>query len=189
MPQPVTLQSFLTNMFAFLGAPGTSAYAHVEQLFASLWLWIIIVAYALSIGGIAVIAWSITRLFELRRREEEFYGTLLITPEVEQGRSPRWERIEELAGSANPSAWREAILEADIMLDDMLARQGYAGEGVGEKLRQVERSDMNTLNDAWEAHRVRNQVAHEGSAFDLSQTLTQRTIARYEAVFREFGVI
>ena len=75
------------------------------------------------------------------------------------------------------------------MLDDSLARRGYTGAGVGEKLMQVERTDLATLNDAWEAHKVRNQIAHEGSAFDISETLASRTIARYQAVFRELGAI
>ena len=75
------------------------------------------------------------------------------------------------------------------MLDDMLTKQGYDGEGVGEKLKSVESSDFNTLNEAWEAHKVRNQIAHQGSAFDLSDTLARRTIAQYEAVFREFRAI
>ncbi|MEK7515888.1 MAG: hypothetical protein AAB555_03145, partial [Patescibacteria group bacterium] len=80
-------------------------------------------------------------------------------------------------------------IEADIMLEDVLARNGYVGDGVGEKLKAVELSDLNTLNDAWEAHKVRNQIAHEGSAFNLSEDLALRTISRYGAVFRELDVI
>jgi hypothetical protein len=36
---------------------------------------------------------------------------------------------------------------------------------------------------------VRNQIAHEGSSFDLSETLARRTLARFESVFREFELI
>jgi hypothetical protein len=71
----------------------------------------------------------------------------------------------------------------------MLSRQGYSGESIGEKLKSVETADFNTLSDAWEAHKVRNQIAHEGSAFNLSDSLARRTLAHYEAVFREFELI
>ena len=71
----------------------------------------------------------------------------------------------------------------------MLTRNGYVGIGVGEKLKSADKVHFNTLQDAWEAHKVRNLIAHEGSAFDLSESLARRTIARYSAVFREFKVI
>lgn len=156
---------------------------------AHVWIWIIVIGYILAILALVLIIYSTVRLFELRHREEEYYGTILLAPESEGGTNPRWLHIEELARSVNPSDWRSAIIEADIMLDDMLTKQGYDGEGVGEKLKAVEPSDFNTLNEAWEAHKVRNQIAHEGSAFDLSDTLARRTIAQYEAVFREFRAI
>ncbi len=156
---------------------------------AHLWLWIIVIGYLLSAIGLVVIVYATMRLFELRKREDEYYGTLLLAPEEAGGMNPRWLHIETLAASTNASDWRQAIIEADILLDDMLTKQGYVGESIGEKLRAVEPSDFNTLKDAWEAHKVRNQIAHDGSAFDLSETLARRTLARYEAVFREFEML
>ena len=156
---------------------------------AHVWLWIIVIGYILAVLALIVIIYAMVRLFELRQREEEYYGTLILAPEEAGGVNPRWLHIEELAGSTNPSDWRSAIIEADIMLDDMLTRQGYDGESIGEKLKAVEPSDFNTLDDAWEAHKVRNQIAHEGSAFDPSEMPARRTIARYESVFREFKML
>jgi hypothetical protein len=187
--EPLTFSSFFINLFAFFGAPGTSTFASLAHLATNIWLWIIVLAYLASFAGLGVIVWTLMRLFDLRKREQEYYGALLVAPEGAQRGSPRFERIAELAASTNPSEWREAIIEADIMLDDLLTRQGYTGDGVGEKLRQIERGDMENLDNAWEAHKVRNQIAHEGSAFDLSETLARRTIDRYESVFREFEVI
>ena len=160
----------------------------LSNLLTQLWLWIVLVGYILSIIGLIVIVYCIMRLFELRKREEEYYGTLLLAP-AEASVNHRWVHIESLIGSTNSSDWRTAIIEADIMLEDMLTRQGYEGVGIGEMLKSVDTSDFNTLNDAWEAHKVRNQIAHQGSTFDLSDTLARRTIAHYEAVFREFRAI
>ena len=158
-------------------------------LLIQLWFWIIILGYALSIAGLFVIVYTTVRLFELRKREAQYYGTLITPPEAPGGENPRWKHIESLMEGASASQWREAITEADIMLDDLLMRRGYTGVGVGEKLRSATRTDFHTLDDAWEAHKVRNQIAHEGSAFDLSETLARRSIARYEAVFREFDAL
>ena len=156
---------------------------------AHLWLWIIGIGYVLSIFGLLVIVYCTVRLFELRKREEKYYSTLILAPDAETGGHPRWEHIQSLLEGNGPSQWREAIIESDIMLDDVLARQGYVGDSVGEKLKSIEPANLATLQDAWEAHKVRNQIAHQGSAFDLSETVARRTIARYENVFRELKAI
>jgi hypothetical protein len=163
--------------------------AEFQSMAANTWLWIIVIGYILSAIGLFILIYAIIRLFELRKREEQYYGKVLISPETIGDINPRWTHILSLADGESASQWREAIIEADIMLDDMLTRQGYVGDGVGEKLKAVEPSDFNTLQDAWEAHKVRNQIAHEGSSFNLSEELARRTISRFEAVFREFNAI
>ncbi|MDP2665808.1 MAG: hypothetical protein Q8P23_04245, partial [bacterium] len=171
------------------GPHGAANYAGFESFIANMWLWIIVIGYALSVVGLFIIVYCTVRLFELRKREEEYYRTPITLSDASGGAHPRWAHIESLSGGACPSEWREAISEADIMLDDVLARQGYVGDGVGEKLKAIEPAELSSLQDAWEAHKVRNQIAHEGSAFNLSESLARRTITRYEVVFRELKVI
>lgn len=170
-------------------AGGSVDAAQFSALLARIWLWIVAVGYVIAVLALVAIVYILIRLFELRKREEEYYGTLLLAPDMTGANNPRWVHIETLAKSANASDWRAAIIEADILLDDMLTKQGYTGESIGEKLKSVEAADFNTLQNAWEAHKVRNQIAHEGSAFDLSESLVRRTLAHYESVFREFKLI
>jgi hypothetical protein len=168
---------------------GSAGITGLSAWFAHLWLWIIAIGYILAVFGLFVIVYCTVRLFELRKREEEFYSTLIVPPEAAGGMHPRWEHIQTLVEGNSPSEWRTAIIEADIMLDDVLAKGGYVGDGVGEKLKSIEEEELATLQNAWEAHKVRNQIAHQGSTFDLSETLARRTIAHYDAVFRELKVI
>lgn len=171
------------------GTHASLNYDAFAAFIAHVWLWFIIIGYALSVFGLFVIVYCTIRLFELRKREEEFYSTPLLAPEGKVGMHPRWEHIQSLVEGNSPSEWREAIIEADIMLDDVLAKEGYVGDGVGEKLKSADSTELKTLQNAWEAHKVRNQIAHQGSTYDLSDTVAQRTIAHYEAVFRELNVI
>ena len=80
-------------------------------------------------------------------------------------------------------------MEADIMLADILTKMGYQGDSIGEQLKGVEPSDFLTLNDAWEAHKVRNQIAHQGSDFQLNERDAKRIIGLYKKVFSEFYYI
>jgi hypothetical protein len=101
----------------------------------------------------------------------------------------RWNRIMEQATSDSEQYWRLAILEADIMLNELLDSLGYKGETMGDKMKQVERASFNTIDSAWEAHKVRNEIAHEGSTRVLNARDVRRVIGLYEQVFKEFKYI
>jgi hypothetical protein len=101
----------------------------------------------------------------------------------------KWKKIVEDSESDNPSDWRLAIIEADIMLDDLLLQLRLPGETMGEKLKAVEPSDFTTIESAWEAHKARNMIAHQGSDYAISKREVRRIISLYEAVFKEFGII
>ena len=110
--------------------------------------------------------------------------------EVEStGKNDRWERIVELASSGNQSDWRRAILEADIMLGDLLAAEGYTGAGVGEQLKMANPIQMTTLDLAWKAHKVRNDIAHGGEGYNLNERDAKVAVDYYKRVFEELGAI
>jgi hypothetical protein len=101
----------------------------------------------------------------------------------------KWEKILKLAASENSSDWRLAIIEADIILDELLEKLHLPGETMGDKLKAVEKSDFTTIENAWEAHKIRNIIAHEGGDFIINQREIRRVISLYETVFKEFFLI
>jgi len=171
------------------GSHASVDFQGISALIANIWVWIVGVGYTLSVIALFGIVYCMVRLFELREHEEEYFHTLLTPPGVKEGMHPRWEHIQKLLASTNVSEWREAIIEADIMLDDALSAKGYLGNGVGDKLKGTNEKKLGSLQDAWEAHKVRNQIAHQGSTYVLSESLARRTIAYYESVFNELEVI
>ena len=100
----------------------------------------------------------------------------------------RWFDIVQKIDSENPSDWNVAIIEADKILEEMTKKMGYAGDNLGERLKNVERSDFLTLDQAWQAHKIRNSIAHE-SDFVLTKREAQKTLRLFEEVFKEFGYI
>jgi len=75
------------------------------------------------------------------------------------------------------------------MLDRVLSEAGYAGNSVGEKLKSTSPQNFTTIQDAWDAHIIRNKIAHEGSDFVVTHRIAKEAITKYERVFREFGVL
>ncbi len=109
--------------------------------------------------------------------------------EKAETKNSRWDAIQERVSENSPESWRIAIIEADILLDETLTNAGYVGQSIGEKLKTANPQSFTTLQDAWEAHKVRNQIAHVGSDFVLTKKVAKDTLMQFERVFREFSVI
>jgi len=107
----------------------------------------------------------------------------------ESGKNVRWEEIMKLAHGTNESEWRRAIMEADIMLGEALEHQGYRGNTVGERLKDANPLQMTTLDIAWQAHKVRNEIAHGGEGYHLSEWDTKGTIDFYRRTLEELSFI
>jgi len=155
------------------------AWAHTVQILSTVFSLLLM----LGIAYAAIRTHQIWREYEEEKHREERAF------DAKAAGNPRWEKIMEHAASGNPNDWRQAILGADVMLNDLLDSLGYVGEGIGEKLKTVERGDFPTLDLAWEAHKVRNQIAHEGSDFLLTQREAKRTVDLYRRVFESFRFI
>lgn len=86
------------------------------------------------------------------------------------------------------SEWKLAVIEGDKLLEEALTQAGFPGEGVGDALRQLDRTKLTRVNEAWQAHRLRNDIVH-----DPQKTVTafeaRAALENYAAVLRELGVI
>lgn len=150
---------------------------------------------------LTVIAYSIVMMFEVRAKEKKYLKEQIdeyAKKQAEkaeskkrgtQSKNPRWEVVLEYLKSTSENDWRLAILEADSMLEDLLNRLGFEGESLGEKLKSVNKDNFRNLNLAWEAHAVRNKIAHEGSEFAIGSKEANRVVALYETIFRDYDYI
>jgi len=147
----------------------------------------LLIALIASVG----IVYCVMRVWQIR--QSEWAGFRKVQHTVSSEDVPRtqlrWRRVLDHASSDDEHKWRLAILEADIMLNELLDLQGYKGETMVDKMKQVTRVRFNTIDDAWEAHKIRNRVAHEGAEKHLTEHEKNYVIALYQRVFKEFGFI
>lgn len=184
LEQPITAWDVPTLLAQSSGPAG------YESLLKG-WFVFSFITLTASIPFLALVLYSWTRIFQIRRREYRAVRAAQRTVAAQDvpRTQLRWNRVLDQANSSNPEGWRLAILEADIMLNELIDVQGYKGETIADKMKQVDRANFNSIDDAWEAHKIRNRVAHEGTAHELSHREVRRVIALYERVFREFGLI
>jgi len=167
--------------------PSISFFDSFGAWFSHAWGILGIVSFLFVVIAFGLMVYATMRMAQIKAKEDhEKYSTL--NPEVAEKTKDhsRWAHIRTLIESPQESDWRQAVIEADIMLEEVLRQAGYEGATVGDKLKGAQ---FATLEEAWEAHKVRNDIAHRGSAFHLDDNIAYRTIQKYERVFKEFGEI
>ena len=99
---------------------------------------------------------------------------------------PKFAVIQGYMSSTSEALWRIGIMEADNLLLETLREKGYRGEGLGEILKTA---SFKTIDLAWDAHKIRNRIAHEGSEFQLTEREAKRAFILFESVLRELKVV
>jgi hypothetical protein len=100
----------------------------------------------------------------------------------------QWQSVLRLATSNNPSDWKLAIIEADVILDMMTYMHGFEGETLGERLKNADVGNFKNVKYAKYAHGMRNQIAHDPN-ISLTPRDINQIIRMYESVFNEFNYI
>jgi hypothetical protein len=155
----------------------------------------------LSIFFISIICYCAVRLLEIRKKEHAHLHLELAEYEHHQkekhhkeaaeaiSHNPRWNKVLTYLASTSSSDWKLSIIEADSMLDALSSDLGFKGETLGERLKMANQDNFKGLSTAWEVHNIRNQIAHDGLAFELTEREAKRVIALYEQIFRNYGYI
>jgi len=75
------------------------------------------------------------------------------------------------------------------MLEEALGDRGYEGDSLGEKLKGLTTNSLASIQNAWDAHNFRNQIAHQGLEFSISQIEARRVLRMYQNVFEEMKIL
>jgi hypothetical protein len=186
-PAAITQPTSVPDVVTYLQtatAPGV-----YDQIFHA-WSTFVVLSMLVSLGFSALIIYCSIRMFQIRQLERRKFAAMqqsVAAHDVPKTQL-RWQRVLDELAADNEKSWRLAILEADIMLNELLDSLGYKGETMADKMRAVERGNFRTIDMAWEAHRYRNRIAHE-SGIALDRREVGRIIGLYEKVFREFKFI
>lgn len=98
----------------------------------------------------------------------------------------RWQVIQTSA-SVPGSGLKQAVSEADKLLDYALKQLNYPGETMADRLKKAE-SRLSNHNAVWRAHKLRNMIAHE-VGFEFSASEGQEALASFERALRDLGAL
>jgi hypothetical protein len=100
----------------------------------------------------------------------------------------RWDAIAHHLDSPREADWKVAVIEADKLVDDALAKAGFPGETFGDRLSNIQPGTLLSLDGVWWAHKVRNRLAHETDYF-LRYTEAKQAVGYFEAALAELQLL
>lgn len=96
--------------------------------------------------------------------------------------------IENSLTKENPQSYNMSVVEGDKLLDKALMEMGLSGRTMGERLKKCGREKFSQTNAVWNAHKLRNQIAHE-PGFKLEYHQAKHALAVYRQALRDLGAI
>lgn len=129
----------------------------------------------------------VTKLNRLTIKRVDIVKTILPPGSASSGVTARWAEVQRHITSVREAEWKFAVIEADKIVDDIL-KNSFPGETMGERLMNIDRSQMETLNGLWEAHKIRNRLVHDTNYF-LRYTEAKKAIILYERALKELHAI
>lgn len=126
-------------------------------------------------------------LFAKKSYNSESYLSLM----DRQTATEMWRKVEQQAGLGKPSNYRSAVLDADKILEFVLAKMYPNLQTTGERLKIAKDKfvgDYETYDGLWFAHKVRNELVHNIN-FELPSSQVNEVLIKFRAGLVKLGVI
>ena len=124
----------------------------------------------------------------LALRVDRIQDVILKTNVPKKNTKKAWAAIQEHFFTGGDNDLKVAILEADKVLDEALRTAGIQGSTLGDRLKKLDSSQLPDIDEVWDAHKLRNQIAHEGD-FKLKRDIAERALGIYEKALRELKAL
>jgi hypothetical protein len=161
-------QNFLSIYFSNL------TWLEVLSVFITLILVAAIIYYAIETGWYA-------------NRVDRFKHIILQSDMSKEHGQEAWRHIQEAFFKGSENDLKVSIMDADKLLNEALREAGIVGSHLGDRLKKASSGQIPNLNDVWQAHKLRNQIAHEPN-FKLKRDLAERALSIYQVALKNLGI-
>jgi len=100
----------------------------------------------------------------------------------------RWNAIVEGVKRGTPEAWKNAVIDADKLVDDALQGLGLPGAHTADRLSQIRPGELASLDRVLRAHRLRNNLVHT-PGFAVTPDEAKKALLDFQAFLKEVNVI
>jgi len=102
----------------------------------------------------------------------------------------KWNEIEAVANLGAPAQLKASVMDADKLLEQVLASKGLPGATFADKLKAGQKlfPNYDDYNNLWFAHKVRNSIAHD-NGLDFSATNAKKAIEYFKKSLKILGAL
>ncbi len=100
--------------------------------------------------------------------------------------SNRFSAVRTYVAGEDPIAWRHALMDIDLILEDLLARKGLEGNSAAERLAHADARHLTILNEALTARAYYEQLV--AGTEPITQQSMQKLLSLYGPVLAELGL-
>lgn len=150
--------------------------------------WLQVLSVLISAAFIAGTVWIIIKTGWVRLRVERFQHVILKRDTLRTRTKTSWNDIERHFFAGSDNDLKIALIKADTLLDEALVDAGVPGAQLGDRLKRVRPDQLPNLEDVWQAHKLRNRIAHEAD-FKVKRDLAERALTVYEKALEYLGAL
>lgn len=119
----------------------------------------------------------------------KLYGEMMRMSAAPKGRiSKKWQEILSRSEFSDEASKKLAIVEADVLVDNVLKNLGFSGETLSERMAKITSIQLKSVNDLRRAHEIRKNILYDPD-FKVTPAIAKETIDLYEKVLKEIDVI
>lgn len=168
---------FLLDVVAFVNSPGLQ-----ENIFVASLRWLFIMVSVFFTGFILYIMTTSEAWQEINFLIDagEFVA---YRPRGLRKLGRQWKKIMARLDTENEAEYKLAIIEADTILGETLQKMNLSGETTEQRLQEVTKVMIPSIEDVIEAHQVRNNIVYDPN-YKLSLSDARRVLEVYETAFR-----
>lgn len=169
--------------------PQAQAAAHtLAAIYISNLTWLEIISVLFSAACFAAAVYFLMKTGWVRLRIDRIQDVILQKDSTKKRMLSSWNDIERHFFAGDDNDLRIALIEADTLLDEALRGNGVQGAQLGDRLKKVRPDQLPNIEDVWQAHKLRNRIAHEAN-FVLKRDLAERALTVYETALKNLGFL
>ncbi len=151
---------------------------------------LLIKSVSIFISGILLVGiiYLISKLQFINYRVEIFMDAWSIG-DLNKHRSLRaWKHILKHLSGRKEERWKQAVLDADKVLDELLKISGYHGAHLTERLDNITSAQITNIDELRQAHETA-KIIKKDPDFAFSKTEAEENVYIYRKVFKELRLL
>lgn len=149
--------------------------------------WLEVLSVLITLALVAAIVYFAIETGWYANRVDRFRHIVLQSDIAKDHAQESWHHIQEYFFKGSENDLKVAIMDADKLLNEALRDAGIMGTHLGDRLKKANANQIPNLNEIWQAHKLRNQIAHEPD-FKLKRDLAERALSIYQVALKNLGV-